>query len=53
MNKCPKPCTTRFSTSFEYYKDLEEGKWVKIVGWAGVDEAKAIIQRTIEAENKA
>jgi inorganic pyrophosphatase len=25
---------------FEHYKDLEEGKWVKVVGWAGVDAAK-------------
>ena len=25
---------------FEHYKDLEEGKWVKIIGWKGVAEAK-------------
>jgi len=25
---------------FENYKDLEAGKWVKIEGWAGADEAK-------------
>lgn len=25
---------------FEHYKDLEPGKWVKVVGWAGIDEAK-------------
>lgn len=25
---------------FEHYKDLEAGKWVKIKGWAGIDEAK-------------
>jgi inorganic pyrophosphatase len=24
---------------FEHYKDLEEGKWVKILGWDGVDAA--------------
>jgi inorganic pyrophosphatase len=24
---------------FEHYKDLEEGKWVKVVGWEGVDAA--------------
>src|SRR3569623_2056312 len=28
---------------FEHYKDLEKGKWVKVDGWAGVDEAKAEI----------
>jgi len=25
---------------FEHYKDLEEGKWVKITGWEGPDAAK-------------
>jgi inorganic pyrophosphatase len=25
---------------FEHYKDLEEGKWVKVVGWEGVESAK-------------
>ncbi|TAM34000.1 MAG: inorganic diphosphatase [Burkholderiaceae bacterium] len=25
---------------FEHYKDLEVGKWVKVVGWEGVDSAK-------------
>ena len=25
---------------FEHYKDLEEGKWVKILGWEGADSAK-------------
>jgi inorganic pyrophosphatase len=28
---------------FEHYKDLEAGKWVKVVGWAGVDMAHAEI----------
>jgi inorganic pyrophosphatase len=28
---------------FEHYKDLEAGKWVKVVGWAGVDVAHAEI----------
>ncbi len=25
---------------FEHYKDLEKGKWVKVKGWGGVEEAK-------------
>ena len=28
---------------FERYKDLEEGKWVKLQGWAGKAEAEAFI----------
>jgi inorganic pyrophosphatase len=25
---------------FEHYKDLEPGKWVKVLGWGSVDEAR-------------
>jgi inorganic pyrophosphatase len=34
---------------FENYKDLEAGKWVKIVGWAGSDAAKAEIIKSAAA----
>jgi len=33
---------------FEHYKDLEEGKWVKVEGWLGADEAKAEITSAIK-----
>jgi inorganic pyrophosphatase len=41
---------------FEHYKDLEAGKWVKIIGWAGVDVAhKEILDgiKRYEAESQA
>ncbi len=28
---------------FEHYKDLDEGKWVRVQGWAGAEEARAEI----------
>ena len=28
---------------FAHYKDLEDGKWVKVTGWGNVDEAKKAI----------
>ncbi|NIP24749.1 MAG: inorganic pyrophosphatase, partial [Phycisphaerae bacterium] len=34
---------------FENYKDLEPGKWVKVDGWAGSEEAKATIQKAVDA----
>lgn len=34
---------------FENYKDLEEGKWVKVTGWASRAEAEAEIIRSIAA----
>jgi len=33
---------------FEHYKDLEPGKWVKVQGWAGVEEAKQEILDSVE-----
>ena len=33
---------------FEHYKDLEKGKWVKIEGWGGVEEAKQEILDSIK-----
>ena len=37
---------------FEHYKDLEKGKWVKIDGWVGPEEAKQEILGGIAAYNK-
>ena len=37
---------------FAHYKDLEDGKWVKVLGWGGVDDAKhAIIEGIARARN--
>ena len=37
---------------FENYKDLEPGKWVKVDGWANAEEAKATIQKAVDAAAK-
>ncbi|RPE75743.1 inorganic diphosphatase [Vulcaniibacterium tengchongense] len=37
----------RIGHFFEHYKDLEKGKWVKIEGWGGAAEAKAILKDAI------
>ena len=33
---------------FEHYKDLEPGKWVKMLGWGGAAEARHLIIQAIE-----
>jgi inorganic pyrophosphatase len=33
---------------FLHYKDLEPGKWVKLLGWGGVEEAQKLIVEAIE-----
>jgi len=37
---------------FEHYKDLEEGKWVKVLGWEGLDAAHKEVQDGIENYRK-
>ncbi|MBU4500752.1 MAG: inorganic diphosphatase [Gammaproteobacteria bacterium] len=38
----------QISHFFEHYKDLEKGKWVKVEGWVGVDDARAEILAGVE-----
>lgn len=37
---------------FERYKDLEPGKWVKVKGWVGAEEAAKLIEQGISAAKK-
>jgi inorganic pyrophosphatase len=37
---------------FEHYKDLEEGKWVKLNGWGDAAEARRYITDAIEREKR-
>ena len=43
----------QISHFFEHYKDLEEGKWVKVKGWVGVDDARAEILAGVERYRNA
>ena len=36
---------------FEHYKDLEDGKWVKVAGWGDAEEACKLIMDSIERYN--
>lgn len=44
----PDIVTRQIAHFFEHYKDLEEGKWVKVERWGDADEAKAMIKAAIE-----
>jgi len=37
---------------FEHYKDLEPGKWVKVLGWEGAESARKEVLDGIEAYKK-
>ena len=38
---------------FEHYKDLESGKWVKVIGWEGPDSARSEIMEAVAAYQQA
>jgi inorganic pyrophosphatase len=38
---------------FEHYKDLENGKWVKAMGWGDAEEAKRLILEGVERARAA
>jgi inorganic pyrophosphatase len=38
---------------FQHYKDLEESKWVKVLGWGDAAEAQRIILQSIDRANAA
>lgn len=39
----PKITLDQIQHFFEHYKDLEPGKWVKLIGWGDADEARRLI----------
>ena len=50
----PQTLLTRIEHFFTHYKDLEEGKWVRIIGWADQQAAHAeIIQSIQRYQNQA
>ncbi len=49
----PELVTAQISHFFEHYKDLEPGKWVKLLGWVGPEEAKAEILAGIRSYDEA
>lgn len=38
----------QISHFFEHYKDLEKGKWVKVEGWVGVEDARVEIMEGVD-----
>lgn len=49
----PELALSQISHFFEHYKDLEAGKWVKVEGWVGAEEAKAEIMDGVKRYQEA
>ncbi|MCW8919559.1 MAG: inorganic diphosphatase [Gammaproteobacteria bacterium] len=48
VHDIPEEMLNRISHFFEHYKDLDEGKWVRVGGWADLDEAKKEIMDSVQ-----
>jgi inorganic pyrophosphatase len=48
INDLPQNFRDRIAHFFEHYKELEKGKWVKVIGWRGREEAIKRISEAIE-----
>jgi inorganic pyrophosphatase len=49
----PQSSLAQIAHFFEHYKDLEPGKWVKVVGWVGAEEAKREILDGVKRYGKS
>jgi inorganic pyrophosphatase len=49
----PELTLDRIAHFFAHYKDLEKGKWVKIEGWRGAEEAKTEIRAGVDRYTEA
>jgi len=49
LEDLPSLLVQQISHFFERYKDLEDGKWVKVEGWDGAAKGKAAIEAAIKA----
>ena len=53
VNDLPELLKAQIAHFFEHYKDLEKGKWAKVSGWTGPEEACKVIMKGVEAYNNA
>lgn len=52
IDDLPSELLTKITHFFEHYKDLEEGKWVKVTGWADRDHARGEILDSVKRYQK-
>jgi inorganic pyrophosphatase len=53
VDDLPRVTLDKISHFFEHYKKLEPNKWVKVQGWAGIEQAKKLITAAIQRNNES
>jgi inorganic pyrophosphatase len=48
ISDLPSNFKERIAHFFEHYKELEKGKWVKVIGWKGREDALKRISEAIK-----
>jgi inorganic pyrophosphatase len=48
LEDMPEELMERIAHFFEHYKDLDEGKWVRVKGWEDVEAAKTEIKNSVQ-----
>jgi len=48
----PQSLIAQITHFFEHYKDLEKGKWVKVIGWADKEKAESLIEEAVSRAKK-
>lgn len=52
VSDLPKILLDQIKHFFEHYKDLEEGKWVKVEGWGDAAKARQVIEAGVKAAQR-
>ncbi len=53
LNDMPQVLVNQIAHFFEHYKDLDEGKWVRVEGWGSIEEAKTELLASVEMYKNA
>jgi inorganic pyrophosphatase len=53
LEDMPHVLVNQIAHFFEHYKDLDEGKWVRVEGWGGAEDAKTEILSSVEMFKEA
>jgi len=53
LDDMPQVLVNQIAHFFEHYKDLDEGKWVRVEGWGNAEEAKAELLASVEMYKQA
>ena len=52
LHDIPEARKVQINHFFEHYKELEKGKWVKLIRWLDADQSQALVQEAIDRNTR-